>query len=310
MIPRVLIGALLVSLSLSSLTFGQQVVVVVLDDSGSMDRRMSTGPRNPRKIEAAKNALLTVLEQLPTDAEIGIVALNGPNGEGDWIKPLGPVDRSSLQATIGRITAGGSTPLGEYLKIGTDVLLTHRANNKFGDYRLLIVTDGEANDGWLVDRYLPEILSRGITVDVIGVDMATEHSLATRVDSYRRADDPQSLTQAIQESLAETTMDGNDPDESAEFELLQGLPDELVVAAIDALCRNNDLPIGERPQEEADEVAYHSGRSSGQMPGQQQHGSSSPQQPERGVPIGPIFVVILALLAVLFGVVIKGMQRR
>ena len=124
MIIRVLISFLLIGLSLPSLASGQQVVVVVLDDSGSMDQRMRSG--GPKRITAAKSALLKVLEQLPGDAEIGIVALNGPDGSGDWIKPLGPVDRSNLNNTISKITAGGATPLGEFIKVGTDALLTGR----------------------------------------------------------------------------------------------------------------------------------------------------------------------------------------
>jgi uncharacterized protein YegL len=299
-----IVRVLLISLSLASLSFGQQVVVVVLDDSGSMDKRMHAGPR---KIDAAKSAMLTVLEQLPTDAEIGIVTLNGPDGSGKWIKPLGPVDRTKLKATIRQITAGGATPLGEFMKVGTDALLSHRAESVFGDYRLLIVTDGEATDAWLVDRYLPDILSRAITIDVIGVDMAQDHSLATRVDSYRRADDPESLTQAIQESLAETQLDGNDPDERANFELLQGWPDELAVAAIGALCRNNDLPIGENPPQGAeDQVAYNPTTS----PTQPQPSAPANQAPQgRGLPISTILVGIALLLAILFGSALKGMRR-
>ena len=106
------------------------------------------------------------------------------------------------------------------MKIAADALLQRRSEQHYGTYRLLVVTDGEANDMDMLETYLPDILSRGITVDVIGVDMARQHSLATQVHSYREADNPQSLTAAIEEVFAESS-DDSDAGES-DFELLQG----------------------------------------------------------------------------------------
>ena len=56
--------------------------------------------------------------------------------------------------------------------------------------QLLVVTDGEANDAGLVDGYTPDIISRGITIDAIGVEMQSRRTLANMVHSYRNADDP------------------------------------------------------------------------------------------------------------------------
>ncbi|MEM8678677.1 MAG: vWA domain-containing protein [Planctomycetota bacterium] len=219
-------------------------VVVILDDSGSM--RDSMGRRRGQRLtrmDAAKSALVTVLEQLPEDAHVGIATLNRKvRGQGHWIVPLGPVDVEAARNAIGQVQADGGTPLGEFLKRGADALLEKRAAEHYGTFRLLVVTDGEANDGTLLESYLPDVLSRGITVDVIGVDMDSDHSLATQVHSYRRADDPESLTEAVQEVFAETT-GGSAQDGSDDFELLQPLPDDVAQAVLLSLGESGNQPI-------------------------------------------------------------------
>ncbi len=151
------------------LSAADQYVVVVLDDSGSMNQRMK-GMRQG-KMEIAKAALLSVLAGVPEDAEVGVLALNSIADRRHWIVPLGPVDRSSLDRSISSIGANGGTPLGAAMKEAADALLAKRDKQVYGTYRLLIVTDGEAGDQELVDAYLPAIKARGLITDVIGVDM-------------------------------------------------------------------------------------------------------------------------------------------
>lgn len=222
-----------------------QYVVVVMDDSGSMADRMRNGSR-ARRIDAAKQALKVVLSEVPADAHVGVLALNS-----GWIIPLQRVDRTNIESQVNRLRASGGTPLGAMIKMGVDELLQTRAEQKYGDYRLLVVTDGEASDQALLDFLLPDVMTRGLTVDVIGVDMQSEHSLATYVDNYRRADDPESLTTAIKESLAESTDTDSDSTES-DFEIVAGLDPELASQILTALSTTNDAPIGgANPTEEA-----------------------------------------------------------
>jgi len=222
-----------------------QNVVVVLDNSSSMNVAMRSD-RRTTKMDAAKKALLVVLEKLPPDANVGILLLNGGSKPGQWVYDLGPVDMTRLHGAIGGIRARGATPLGACMKIGADALLAVRAKDYYGSYRLLIVTDGQATDRAVVERYLPDILTRGIWVDVIGVDMASEHSLATKVPVYRRADDPASLEKAVAAVFAESTGDARDADAS-DFELIAPIPNEVAAAALDALATSGNHPIGRRP---------------------------------------------------------------
>jgi uncharacterized protein YegL len=223
-------------------------IAIILDDSGSMTARMRTGARQTR-IELAKAALLKVLEQVPPDAKVGLLALN-TGGSDRWVIPLGHLERSNLQAALARIEASGGTPLGAALKSAADELLRLRGQDRYGTYKLLVVTDGEATDAKLLDRHLPDILARGLVVDVIGVDMASTHSLATRVHTYRRADDPASLATAIEELVLGESVGGPVAAGESDFELLAELQDDLAVAALRALAEPHNAPIGARPAEE------------------------------------------------------------
>ncbi len=278
---------------MTGLASAGQNVVVVLDDSGSMNDKMRK-QRGTTRIEAAKSALLTVLDSLPPDSKVGVVLLNGG---GKWLLPLGEVDRDTMRTTISSLRAKGGTPLGRFMKVGTDALLELREKEHYGDYRLLIVTDGEAGDKRYVNSYLPDILSRGITVDVIGVDMKKSHSLATKVHSYRSADDPASLTKAVQEVFAETTGGASDAEES-DFELLQGIPVEFAQAALLSLAESGDAPIGEvaRSPESSNARPANNAGSSTNTPG------SSGNSGRRGGSFGTyvmLFFVFIALMQII-----------
>lgn len=225
----------------TSIAKAEQNVVVVIDDSGSMDDRMQTANGRKRRIAVAKDALASVLTKMPPETKVGVLALNTENNGSNWIIPFGTGTPDGWVQNIRSLRADGGTPLGEYMKVGADQLLEVRKKKAYGTYRLLIVTDGEANDQWLVDGFLPDILSRGIVLDVIGVDMEGDHSLATKVHNYRRADDAASLERALSEVFAETSSD--DQDAADDFELLAALPDGFAEQAILALASPGNEPI-------------------------------------------------------------------
>ncbi len=219
-------------------------VVIVLDASGSMKQPMRGSGIN--KMKAAKNALKSVLRHLPETTHIGLLVFSASNLDDDWVYPLGPQDKTRLLQAIDRPKAHSGTPLGKYIKIGADRLLQARAQQYgYGTYRLLIVTDGNADDSKLVNRYTPEVLARGITIDVIGVDMKQDHTLAAMAHSYRRANDPGSLEKAIQEVFAELSADAGDFLMKEAIELIRPLPAECAEAALQALSTSGNHPIGE-----------------------------------------------------------------
>jgi uncharacterized protein YegL len=224
-------------------------VVIILDASGSMKEKVWGS--NIDKLSAAKSALKTVLRKVPESTYIGLLVFSSRNLRDEWVYPLGPRQDEALMRAIDLPEAYNGTPLGRYLKMGADRLLEERAKQfGYGTYRLLIVTDGEAQDQALVDRFTPEIIARGITMDVIGVNMAQKHTLATKVHSYRRANDPASLDRALAEILGEVTQRRTDVAQADAFELLAGFPDELAAKAIQALSTSGNHPIGEPPKAE------------------------------------------------------------
>ena len=210
-------------------------IVVILDASGSMQDKFS-GDRTKSKMEAAKSALQEVLLKVPDDTHIGLLVFSGVNIQNEWVYPLGPKDTQKLIAAINLPQPSGNTPLGKYIRIGANRLLDQREKQyNYGNYRLLVVTDGEASDADKVKHYTPEILNRQIRIDVIGVDMKTDHMLANVVDSYRKADNPGELVAAVSQILAETGGTGTDVGGEDAFEYIAPLSSEIAADLIERL---------------------------------------------------------------------------
>jgi hypothetical protein len=225
-------------------------VVIILDASGSMKEKVWGS--NLDKLTAAKAALKTVLKTVPESTYIGLLVFSSKNLKDEWVYPLGPRKDEELARAIELPEAYDGTPLGHYLKRGADRLLQERAKQfGYGTYRLLVVTDGEAQDQNLVDAYTPEIVARGITVDVIGVNMSQAHTLATKVHSYRRANDPAALSRALAEILGEVSQTRTDVAAGEAYAVLAPIPAEVAAAAIQALSTSGNHPIGERPKKES-----------------------------------------------------------
>ncbi|MYK19885.1 VWA domain-containing protein [Candidatus Poribacteria bacterium] len=225
-------------------------IVVILDASGSMQEKFS-GDQTKSKMEAAKAALQEVLAKVPNDTWIGLLVFSGANIRNEWVYPLGEKETQKLIAAIDLPQPGGGTPLGKYIRIGANRLLEERAKQyNYGNYRLLIVTDGEASDAAQVEHYTPEILNRQIRVDVIGVDMKTDHMLAQVVDSYRRADNPGELMAAVSQILAETGDTGPDADGADAFEYIAPLSPEIAADLIQQLTTPpSNTAIAVKPME-------------------------------------------------------------
>lgn len=236
---------LLLMLSLAPVAKGADNIVILLDNSLSMTERMRTV--KVQKFVAAQEALIGVLDQLPPDANVGILTFK------DWIYPAGqllgmaPVDKAKIAKAIRESAPDPQvgTPLGTYIKQAADALLLKRREEKgFGTYKLLVVTDGEATpegEGELLNQMVPDILSRGLIMDTIGVDMVADHTLSRNSHSYMKADNPESLKQAVSASLGEvsTKSDGNVGED--DFTVIAAIPDELASQVIAALVEKPSM---------------------------------------------------------------------
>jgi uncharacterized protein YegL len=213
-------------------------LVVVLDNSGSMKSNFGGFGGNHR-ITAAKTTLHAELRKVKPDSKVGIVILN-PTA---WVVPLAKINQDTIHPIIDAVVAEGGTPLGSAMKLGADALLDLRKKEKYGTYRLLVITDGEASpatEAALVTQYTPDIVSRGITLDVIGLNL-NNHALSKNVHSFKSADDQAALNKEVAKIFAETTVG---TDTGTEYELLAALPDGMADKLIDTMVTTTDVPIG------------------------------------------------------------------
>ena len=216
-------------------------VVIVFDDSGSMNEPFGGG----RRMDAAKRGLQVVLRGVPKTTWVGLLALNA-----GWQYQLGPNDATKMSAVIDRIDTSGGTPLARNIKIGADRLMAERQQQLgYGDYRLLVVTDGEEQENQeLIEQYPPEVRARGLTLDVIGVGIGQNHALRKFAHTFRGADNPSQLEQALREVLAER-VDPNDhgQDGTDAYALIAGLDPGVAQAMLVALGKLPNYQIGEQP---------------------------------------------------------------
>ncbi len=240
-------------LLMSSTAYADDYVLIVMDTSGSMGETMRTARQT--RMEVAKTALKDVLSSVPTSTKVAILSFDG------WVynQEFRTVNKDELIAAVNQMSPSGGTPLYEYMRAGgTELLKVRAAAGNTGTYKLLVVTDGEAgdtnlnqdgrfNDGTDKPGVLKDIISRGVIVDAIGLDMAGNHSLATQINGfYMKGDDPESLKQNIQKSIrAEVKFDDSTSDEM--FKVVSELPDGFAGNVITALTTFQNHPIGEKP---------------------------------------------------------------
>jgi len=175
---------------------------MVLDASGSMGNRACSGDLT--KMEAAKNALLTFAQGFPADANLGLVVFDRA-GVSEAL-PIGAGNRDQFGALVKAVRANGGTPLKSAIGLAYRGL-TGQARTQFGygEYHLVIVTDGEADSGEdptaIVNRILQE---SPVVVHTIGFCIGTNHSLNQPGRTlYRAADNPEQLRRQLSDVLAE-----------------------------------------------------------------------------------------------------------
>ena len=176
---------------------------LVLDGSGSMQDSQCSGSVN--KMQAAKSAVSHFATQIPADANLGLAVFDG-NGLSQRT-PLGSGDRTAFNREVMRVKANSGTPLQSAIMLGYQALQRQAvAQLGYGEYHLVVITDGEANDGQDPTPAVNSILANTpIVLHTIGFCIGDRHSLNQpgRID-YRAADDPAALAQGLTSVLAES----------------------------------------------------------------------------------------------------------
>ncbi len=176
---------------------------LVIDGSGSMEE--SGCSEGILKIEVAKAAVTQFINKIPADANVGLLTFD-INNVSEKV-PLG-LDRETILQKVTAMEVGGGTPLRSAIR-GAYHALTQQALTQlgYGEYHLVVVTDGEASSGEDPLSAVNEILSNSpIVLHTIGFCIDPGHSLnIPGKTDYRSANNPEELLQGLASVLAESS---------------------------------------------------------------------------------------------------------
>ena len=175
---------------------------IVLDGSGSMRDQGCSG--NISKLEAAKSAVAAFAQTVPADANLGLQVFDN-NGVQERI-PLGTGNRDRFIRQVSAVRATGNTPLRESVRQAYDRLLDQGMKQLgYGEYHLVIVTDGEADRGQDPGPVVNPMLGESpVVMHTIGFCIGSNHSLNQQGKTlYQAANDVDQLRKGLADVLAE-----------------------------------------------------------------------------------------------------------
>jgi uncharacterized protein with von Willebrand factor type A (vWA) domain len=175
---------------------------VVFDGSGSMSERACTG--EGRKIEQAKAALEVFAKAVPRNANLGLLVFD--RGGVTERVPLATDNRAAFMQHVTATAPYGGTPLLRAIALARQRLEDQaRRQLGYGEYNLIVVTDGEANTGQDPRPVVNDMLARTpIVVHTIGFCISPKHSLNQPGRMvYKAANDRASLERGLEAALAE-----------------------------------------------------------------------------------------------------------
>jgi hypothetical protein len=109
---------------------------------------------------------------------------------------------------VQKIAASGSTPLLSAITAAYKAIsLQAQKQFGYGEYHLIVITDGEADQGEDPGRIVSKILGESpVTVHTIGFCIGAGHSLnVPGITNYRAANNPEELLAGLQNVLAESS---------------------------------------------------------------------------------------------------------
>ena len=143
---------------------GQTSVMLAVDVSGSM----AASDVQPTRIDAAIAAGRTLIDKLPSNAQVGLVIFNS---QAQVVAPL-TGDKGSVKDALGSLAPGGGTAIGDGIKVSVAQLVSIVDPNgpKSQNYaRVVLLTDGSSNSGVDNQTAAAGAAQAHIPVDTIGV---------------------------------------------------------------------------------------------------------------------------------------------
>jgi Ca-activated chloride channel family protein len=148
----------------------QVAVVMVLDSSGSMSRKVMGSSRSQQAV--ANDAAGGALEILDEKDLVGVVAFSNSARR---VIGIGPNDQpETARSSIGSITSSGGTNMAPALNMAKDMLTSVEANTK----HIVLLSDGESQNPESLPALAQELGQLGIKVSTIAVgDQADERGM-------------------------------------------------------------------------------------------------------------------------------------
>jgi Ca-activated chloride channel homolog len=172
----------------------------VFDGSGSMLQKPDNDSKFKTKIDGAKWAVREFAQHLPDDANVGLFVFD--NSGSREVVPLRSEGKANFLHAIESVRAGGGTPLQKSIHTGVDALVAqYKKQLGYGEYRLVIVTDGLADN---LDEAADYATQYGMPMYTIGLCVGENHPLRQLSVSYRAADTMEDLRDALKDTLAES----------------------------------------------------------------------------------------------------------
>jgi len=146
---------------------------LVIDASGSMGERDGHASQNLSRLEAAKRAAAEVVAQLGDADCLSLVSFSNDARNHLAALPLTAEGRRQAALAIAELATRGSTNLHEGWLAGAEQVALHMETHPACQNRVLLLSDGYANQGVVDPHALAEVASglrvRGISTSTVGV---------------------------------------------------------------------------------------------------------------------------------------------
>lgn len=176
---------------------------IVLDGSGSMEGGLCTVKST--KMKVAKKAISQFAQQIPEDANIALLAFD--KGGASQRVALAVNNREQFFNQVNAMQPGGVTPLKSAITYAYQKLKKQAITQLgYGEYHLVVVTDGIATANEIPDQIVQTILQESpVVVHSIGFCIDENHSLnQPGMTFYTAAGNAEELQRGLQAVLAES----------------------------------------------------------------------------------------------------------
>lgn len=177
-------------------------LMVIFDGSASMldspGSKCGGNNRFSTKHMGARWAIEQFVDQVPEDVNLGLYVFDK---RGSSLRMPLEANRAKFLELIKEIKPDGGTPLAKAIRSGTlELVKQYRQQLGYGEFRLVVVTDGEAKGLTEAALYAAEM---GMPIYTIGLCVSPNHVLREFSVSYTAANDFEAMSAGLADTLAE-----------------------------------------------------------------------------------------------------------